>query len=155
MVKMKVILPRSLVFNAPKLTRALENGLEGAAKDVQVDLQVTTQTWTTKPVFTIKRRVAGRAISTDDEIYGFVNDGTKPHVIAPRGKKVLTFGVGGSAKTAPRVIGSQSGSRGATIVRAKVVHHPGTEAREFDETIGKKWDDHLPVILQRAIDSEV
>lgn len=152
---MTVKLPKGLVFNAVALARAIENGLEGAAKDVKVDLAVTTQAWQTKPVFAIERKVAERIVSTNDEIYGFVNDGTPAHIIVPRGKKVLAFGAGGSPKTAPRVIGSRSGSRGGTIVHTRVVHHPGTEPREFDETIGKKWDRQLPVTLQRAIDSEV
>jgi hypothetical protein len=154
-MKMKVIILKGLVVNAPKLVRAIENGLEGAAKDAKVDFGVTTQTWQTKPVFTIERKTAERIVSTTDEIYGFVNDGTPPHIIVPHSTTVLTFGVGGAPKTAPRVIGSRGGSRGATIVRAKVVHHPGTEARQFDEAISKKWDDLLPSVLQRSIDAEL
>jgi hypothetical protein len=35
------------------------------------------------------------------------------------------------------------------------VQHPGTDAREFVETIGEKWNDRLGDVLQRSIDSEV
>lgn len=154
-MKMNVLLPKSLVFNAAKLARAIENGLEGAAKDVKVDFAVTTQTWATKPAFEIERKTAERIVSTDDEIYGYVNDGTRAHPIVAHGPGGLAFGVPSSPKTAPRVIGSSGGSKGSTIVHVRRVQHPGTEAREFDETIGKKWDAELPRIMQRAIDSEV
>lgn len=155
-MKMKVLVPKSLVFNAPKLARAIENGLEGAAKDVQADLGVTVQTWQTKPVFTVERKTAERIVSTDDEIYGWLDEGTPKHDIPPKPGGMLVFSTGGSPKTAVRVIGSRSGSRGTNIVHTrKIVHHPGTKPRLFAETIGKKWDKQLPVIMQRAIDSEV
>ena len=94
-------------------------------------------------------------IATTDTIYGYVNDGTRPHIIVPRRARVLAFGTGGSPKTAPRVIGSQPGSRGGKMVFTRRVNHPGTEARAFDETIAKKWQREAPQVLQRAIDSEV
>jgi hypothetical protein len=53
------------------------------------------------------------------------------------------------------VIGSRAGSRGTTIVHTRQVHHPGTQAREFEEVIGEKWNGLLATIFQRAIDSEV
>jgi hypothetical protein len=42
-----------------------------------------------------------------------VNDGTRPHIIRPRTKRVLKFTVGGRT------------------VFAKMVRHPGTRARPF------------------------
>lgn len=154
-MKMKVIIPKGLVFNAPALARAVENALEGSAKDVNVDFDVTTQTWKDKPTFTIEREPGSRKIATDDEIYGYVDEGTEAHPIVAHTPRGLTFGVGGSPKTAPRVIGSTRGSRGAVIVHVRAVHHPGTAARDFSGTIAKKWDGLLPSILQRAVDSEV
>ncbi len=43
----------------------------------------------------------------------FVENGTDPHVIRPKNKKVLKFRVGGR------------------VVYAKIVHHPGTKAVHF------------------------
>lgn len=154
-MKMKVLIPKGLVFNAPKLARAVENTLEAAAKDVKVDFGVTTQTWKQKPEFTIERKTAERIVSTQDEIYGYVSEGTRPHVITARGRGGLVFGVPSSPKTHVRAIGSGRGSRGTTIVHARQVHHPGTEAREFEEVIGAKWEKQLPIVMQRALDSEV
>lgn len=153
---MKVILPRKLL-NTPGLVRAIENALTGAAKNVKVDFDTTTQTWHTRPTFTIDREPGKRTVSTDDPPYPWVNDGTPRHIIAPKKPGgVLVYGVPSSPKTAVRVIGSSAGSRGSTIVRTpKPVQHPGSDAREFDEEIKEKWDDKLPGILQRAIDAEM
>jgi hypothetical protein len=86
----------------------------------------------------------------------WVNNGTKPHVIVPRRAARLVFKVGGfRAKTVPGAIRSRKGARGKNLVFAKVVHHPGTEARKFDEVIQKKWLVEFPKLVQMAIDSAV
>ena len=40
--------------------------------------------------------------------------------------------------------------KGKTIV-TKIVHHPGTQARKFAETINDKWDKEWPRQIARAI----
>lgn len=151
---MNVKVPKELI-NTSKLRRAIENALTGEAKAVKVDLDTTTRTWKHKPEFTIEKEDGRRTVATDDEVFGYVDEGTEPHIIVARNKPMLTFGVGGSPKTTPRVIGSKAGTKGSTIVRKQSVHHPGTAAREFTETVKEKWDQRLPDVLQRAIDSEV
>lgn len=153
-MKMNVKVPREL-FNTPQLRRAIENALTGEAKAVKVDFGVVTQTWKHKPEFTIDREDGRRVVATDDEIFGFVDEGTPAHTITARNSPVLTFGVGGSPKTTPKVIGSKAGTKGSAIVRKRSVRHPGTTARDFSETIARKWDHRLPDILQRAVDAEV
>lgn len=154
-MKIKIIIPRGLLLDPARLVRGLENGLTAAAKATKVDFDVTTQTWKNRPSFAIDEQPGERVISTDDEIYGYVNDGTRPHIIRARNAKVLAFGTPSSPKTAPRVIGSTSGGRGSTVVKVRQVQHPGTDAREFDATIADKWEEKLPEIVQRAIDAEV
>ena len=153
-MSMKVIIPRNL-FNTAKLERAIENALTGSAKAAKVDFDVTTQTWDRRPDFTIDSEPGKRTISTDNEIYGYVNDGTESHPIVAKNAPTLVFGVPFGAKTQVRVIGSGAGSRGTIIRRPKAIMHPGTVAREFDQVIKEKWDDLLPKTLQRSIDSEV
>lgn len=63
-----------------------------------------------------RRTFAFRSVFTvgsDVEYAGFVNDGTRPHIIRPRNAQALRFRVGGR------------------VVFARVVHHPGTRARPF------------------------
>lgn len=151
----KVIIPKRLTFEPERLARAINNGLDGGAKGAKVDFGVTVQTWQNKPEFTISEAPGERIIGTDDEVYGYVNDGTRPHIIVAKSAKALAFGVPSSPKTAVRVIGSSAGSRGGTVVKRQSVKHPGTAAREFDEAIAEKWRALLPQILQQAIDAEV
>lgn len=155
MPKLEVILPKKNLLTAQQMARAVENALNQSAKAVQVDFEVTTQTWEHKPDFKIQSSPGERTISTTDEIYGYVTGGTKPHVITPKNAKVLVFGAPSRAKTTPGVIGSGSGSKGSQIIHTKRVHHPGTQAREFEQTIAKKWEKEFPDQMQRAIDSEV
>jgi hypothetical protein len=157
MIKLKpIVIPRSLAMDAQKMRRAIKNGMEAAAKGALVDLKVTTQTWNHKPGFDIQRPSDfERVVGTDDDIYRYVDEGTEPHVIVAKTGGVLAFPTGGRAKTVPRVIGSGKGARGGAVVFRPRVQHPGTDAREFVETIGEKWNDRLGDVLQRSIDSEV
>jgi hypothetical protein len=158
MAKVKAIIPKDLLFHPDKIMRALENALTGAALDVKVDLQVTTRTWSekNKPTFKITKKRLGRTIYTYSKIYSYVDEGTPPHTIkAKTPGKPLAFRVPYKAKTAPRVIASKTGGVGAEWKSAYEVEHPGTEAREFTDTIQEKWERELPKITQRAIDSEV
>jgi len=122
---------------------ALLNELRRVGKDIKEDFEATTQTWKHKPKFDIKISLAGGTpsveVGTGDEIYGFVDEGTKPHVIAPVNAKRLVFATGYRAKTQPGVIGSSAGGANGDVVYAKVVHHPGTKARKFSEKIKRKW----------------
>lgn len=155
-MRMRVIAIRGDMINTKALRRAINNGLDGAAKATKVDLDVTTQTWKNRPTFTIEKEEGKRTVATDDEIYGYVDEGTEPHLIVAKSpNRPLTFGIGGSPKTTPRVIGSRPGTRGSTIVRAQVVHHPGSAPRAFTDTIRDKWDEKLADTIQRSIDATV
>jgi hypothetical protein len=143
-------------FDASIAKKAIVNAMNGAAKAAKVDFDVTTQTWNNRPVFTIVAPTPfERQVMTDNEIYGYVDEGTKPHIIVPRTKKALAFFAGGyKAKTRVRVIGSKAGGSPPGInTIVPIVHHPGTDAREFSQAIEEKWNDRLPEILQRAIDA--
>ena len=155
MPSMKVIVPKDLILDPQKLARAIQNGLDGAAKGAVVDFKTTTATWDHQVDFeTAEPDAARRVVGTDDEIYGYVNTGTRPHVIVAH-RAALAFGVGGRPKSRPGYIGANTGSKGKGTVFRKMVNHPGTKARGFDKAIAAKWQEQLPIIMQRAIDSEV
>jgi hypothetical protein len=55
-----------------------------------------------------------------------VEEGTRPHVIRPKNKKALRFAASsGGARL------SGSARKGADVVFARVVHHPGTKPHPF------------------------
>lgn len=149
--------PARLLTLPDRMDRAIDNGMQAAAQGVRSDFVATTRTWERGVAFTIvKPGRYQRVIGTDDQIWAWLNEGTRPHLIAPRRAKALAFAVGGRAKTRPRVLGSSAGSAGNTFVTTRgVVQHPGTKAREWTEVAQDKWQDQPAVVVQRAIDSEV
>lgn len=154
MLKLKAIKP-DRPFDLAAFRRARDQALDTTAKWVKAQQEKTVKGWRDEPTFTIDSpRDNERVIGTDDERYGYVDDGTRPHVIVARGK-VLKFAPGGTAKTRPRVIGSGAGSRGGAIVFRPRVQHPGTEARDFSETIGEQAEQELAKNMQREIDGVV
>lgn len=156
MIRFRPILPKADALDGRKLKRAKKNALDGAAKGALVDYKTTTATWSHKPGFTIEAPSDNeRLVGTDDTIYGYVEGGTRPHVITAKAGGVLAFGPGAKAKTRPRVIGSGGGSKGGATVFRPRVNHPGTDARDFSEVIAEKWEEQLPMLLQRAIDAEL
>ena len=135
------------------------NVLTGAARkagnEIKKDFEKTTATWSTKVQFNVVYRVKGGGpevfVFTDSEIYGYVNDGTRPHLIFPVRAKALAFASGYTAKTSPGVIGSGAGGpSGSTVVRP-YVEHPGTEARKFDQVIGEQWESKFKRRMEDAM----
>lgn len=156
MGKSKIIAPKGFLIDVAAQKRAITNALNGAAKGVKVDFGVTTQTWDHRPEFAIDAPSEFvREVSTDDDVYSMLNEGTRPHEIRPRKARLLVFQTPFRSKTLPNEIMGRRGSKGGATVRAKVVHHPGTAARNWTKVIKQKWDRQLPVLLQRAIDSTV
>lgn len=154
-IRLEPITIKGDLFDTDELQRIISNTMTAEAKNIKVDFDVTTQTWNRRPKFVIRGTKFARQIKTDSKIYGYVNDGTRPHVIVPRSAKMLSFRTGYKAKTIVRQIASRAGGASGGRAVAKVVNHPGTKARKFDEAIKEKWDKLFPQILQRAIDSEL
>lgn len=155
MPRIEAIIPAKAMVDIKKLERNVKSTLLAAAKGAQVDFKVTTQTWDHKPDFAIRQQSEQVIVSTDDEIYGYVSGGTKPHDIAPKNKRRLAFQTQYRAKTSPRQIASSSGGSSGPFVLAKKVRHPGTKARDFDQVIADKWQKELPRIMDRAIDEAI
>lgn len=152
---LRPILPRGRGLDRRRAERAIENALTGVAKAAKADFDTTTQTWRGRPQFVIEESPGQRVVGTDDDIYGMLNEGTRPHTIAPK-KKILVFKSGYRAKTVPMYIGSRAGgTSGGQVVTRKPVRHPGTAARKWDEAVGRKWERLFPVTMQRAIDAEL
>jgi hypothetical protein len=122
--------------------KALKDSVYKTASLVQRDLQSTTRTWDHKPKFDITITQQGEnyivAVGTDDLIYLFVSEGTKPHIIQARRAPYLAFQGGYRAKTRVGIIGSNPGGGFGPTIFAQTVHHPGTKARKFIANIQKR-----------------
>jgi hypothetical protein len=152
---LQVVLPRRLVLDGRAFDRAINNGLQASAEAAREDFRVTTQTWKTDVRFRIVKGRFARTVATSNKIYGYVNDGTRPHIIRPRRARALRFRTPYRAKTRVGKISSRRGGYGDTVVYTRIVQHPGTKARGFAKAIQQKWRELLPRTMQRAIDSEV
>lgn len=158
MIVGKTVNPRRLslaVFQQPLINAANE-----VAQSIKKDFEATTATWEdeNKPTFGAIVDTAGGEISllvdveSNGEIYGYVNDGTKPHLIPKAGPGVLKISEGYQPKTSPGVIGSRSGGAGDRfIIRKTQVKHPGTEGRHFDKAIAKKWKKPFKRAMEQAL----
>lgn len=137
-VRMKPIVAKTNYAGAA--AEALEKALQKTGRLVKQDFESTVTTWKQKPVFFVRVDLDGITAGTDDEIYGYVNDGTKPHIIRARNAPNLRFQVGGFVpKSQPGRILSRGGrAASGAFVTTKQVMHPGTEARRFDLLISKR-----------------
>jgi hypothetical protein len=146
-------------FKDKDFKKPILKAAEAYSKELLADFEATTKTWKTEVEF--EREVDYKPngpevfVGTDNEIYGYVNNGTRPHPIFPVRAKMLRFQWGGKGsytpKTAPRVIGSRSGGPSGPIVHRPYVQHPGTEARHFDEEIEKKHGPKFKRAMEKAM----
>jgi hypothetical protein len=90
-------------------------------------------------------------VGTDDEIYGYVNEGTKPHTIWAKNARTLAFPSAYTPKTRPGHMTAGSGGASGPTVFAAEVHHPGTEARNFDKAIQKEWKPKFKRLMEQAM----
>jgi hypothetical protein len=153
MISIRVILPKKALFDMPKLEKSLNTALDSAAEQVKTDFKRTTGTWNHKPAFRIDKHPWVRMVYTSDVIYSYVSKGTRPHPIRPRNAKALHFfRTGFRAKSRVNSLTSNKGAKATKDETfSKGVMHPGTAARNFDETIAKRWRPLFPKQIQRAI----
>lgn len=104
--------------------------------------EIVTAEWKRKPSFTVLVFVSKsemgytvQAIGRNAEIWRYVDEGTEPHTIRPKGNYPLRFRGGYSARTAPVArFNVGSGESSGAWVSTYGVQHPGSEAREFSKT---------------------
>lgn len=139
-------------FKEAEYKRVVRNALRRATYRLKKDFEATTETWGHKVVFkehthlAEKDAVMSAGVDTTDEIYAYVNDGTKPHPILPGAltgksdKTALAFPSVSRPKTKPGIIGSVRGKSGGETIFSRGVWHPGGKARLFTEAIKRKWE---------------
>ena len=156
----KVLKPSTLRVDAFRL--AFLNEMRKVGTEIKADFNKTTKTWTKSPdfKFDVQISLAGGPqveVYTENEIYGYVDEGTEPHDIWPgfytgkSKKKVLAFASKSTPKTIPGVIGSGPGSRGKVDTFRPYVQHPGTKARNFSKEIQKIWEPKFKTRMEKAL----
>lgn len=149
-LKLQALKPPKMPSGA-QYAKAMEKRVQKSAALVLRDLESTTRTWKHKVAFDVTTTRTGVdyaiAAGTDDVIYGYVNNGTKPHIIRPKRSKYLRFQSGYKAKTRVNIIGSIPGGAFGNDVFANAVRHPGFVGRNFIKAIQKR--------RQKTIEQEI
>jgi len=154
-IRLVAIVPKGKLVDLPMLDRELKGAVNHGLNIINDDFQKTTATWRHNVAFKIDRAHSTGAalvgaVTTRDTIYGYVDQGTRPHIIRPRRARVLRFRGSHRAKTRPGIISSSAGGSSGPFVTARVVHHPGTAARNFAKTIEKRRERNMRTLLRAA-----
>jgi hypothetical protein len=123
--------------------KAFADAMNDTKKDMLKDYRDTVTTWKHKVRFVASQPQSQGGnyvlnVGTDDKIYGYVDKGTKPHIIRAKRSPYLRFRTGYKAKTIPLALRSRTGGASGGWVSPQVVHHPGTEARQFSVIISER-----------------
>lgn len=139
-IKFTPIIPIIPKFTSFDLGYVAEQALREFGKEIIDEFNSTATTWKNKPVFII-RYDRGRntiRVFTDNEIYGYVNDGTRPHPIAPVNADVLRMRHANPKTMVGRIKSGAGGKYGDPFFATYVKRHPGIKARHFDDLIYNK-----------------
>jgi len=151
----------SLVAIKPKKTKAFDfaalmnTQLDAEALEIKKDLEGLVSTWKHKPKFTIGRVLATRTVGTNDKIFEYVDEGTRPHIIRPVKAKALRFNTKFKSKSVPNRFIARPGASSPPVAYAQVVHHPGTQARGFIKLVSKRSQARVGRRFQTAINKAV
>ena len=122
---------------------AFRTALAEEAKLAEKGLKLPASTWETQVEFETKNADTfsdmATKVFTTNEIYGFNDAGTKPHIISARRARTLRFfKTGFVSKTRPGRLQARAGRRAnQDEVFPLDVAHPGTEARGFSKQVAK------------------
>ena len=143
------------VNRAKVFDQVIEKRYQQTAQAIKRDFDAITKTWDHEVKFTIRKTTRsgrrGITVTTNDRIFGYVNNGTEPHIITPVRARALHFQEGYTAKSRPGWIGSQDGGPFGDDVYAQQVNHPGTDARKFDVAIARRRQKELQSKLNQDI----
>ena len=148
--------------NTKRLPGAIEAGFAEIGRETIALYQKTTRTWKHKPRFHPVRTARGITINTDDQIFMWIDEGTKgPYKIPKRPKTdrdpipFLVFRWPYKAATRPRVIASYAASRGKNLAFKRQVTHPGIKARKFTAEITKRMQKRAAGIMRKRINDAI
>lgn len=155
-IQMKAIRPGRLKVDL--ILQELQRQLQAEGQYIKGEYLKTTATWRHKPRFEVLTdTTAGNLavlVGTDDDIYKYVDEGTRPHRIVPKSSNPygrLFFQSGYVAKTTPGVVGSMAGGKFGNVVAATAVNHPGTKKRGFTPLIKNKTGPRFKRNMQDAM----
>jgi hypothetical protein len=158
MIVVKAIKPARLKEDAMRLE--LMNGMRKFGTQVKQEYEKTVTTWNAKPTFGYEISLKGEGPTMVAGVTGggagaehwrYVNEGTRPHMIFPKGDYPLAFQSGYNAKSTPGLISAKAGGSFGEVVFARGVMHPGSEARNFDKVIQIEMEPRFKRAMEDAM----
>lgn len=155
----KAVVPKARAlkaFDSRIVARTIDIAFRDGAEKVQEDFGKTVETWDTAVVFLISRPDLDTAEikvapGHPAQIYGYVDQGTKPHLIRARNVPRLRIPSFFTPKTIPGKLQSGEGGHSDSATFRREVHHPGIKARKFTKTIVKKWKKSWPKLFAKYL----
>ena len=146
-------------FKDKAITEALEKEAQAIANDIVLEFTLATATWKHQPKYEKIVQVGPSSIEilvgTDDEIFGYVDKGTRPHMIYPVKAKALAFPSIFVPKSTPGALVSGAGFSGGATVFAGAVHHPGTKPRNITKQIHRMFSQKTRRRMEKALSNGV
>lgn len=153
-ISIKSNFPKRL-FDIRSGIAAKEKALDSLADEAVKDFGKTVATWKNKPEIRVRETTNTRQVYVIGKIYGYVDQGTPPHIIRALRARVLSFRGGYKAKTRPGIISSSGGGASGKRIFARQVNHPGTKPRNFSRIIAermqKKVDLQAKAIMRKYL----
>ena len=153
MILTKPISPKKL--NDKAMRAVFVDEAKTVADEIELDFYLTVNTWKHQPDFEKIVEIGSAAISilvgTDNEIYRYVNDGTKRHWVEPKKAKALRFRSLYTAKTTPGKMVARSGGASGPFWYSKGHWVSGIDDRNFDEAIQKEWEPKFKSRMEDAM----
>lgn len=142
-------------IDSSKFRKIVREEAMSIAADMMLDLMVATATWKHnvkfKRIVDAKTDIVTIVVGSDDKIWGFVNQGTKEHIVLPRNKPMLWFRNTYTAKTIPGVLTSKPGGASGIWVSSKGTIPKGIKPRKFDEALQKRWKTKFPKRIEAVV----
>jgi len=145
-MKVEFLVPDKKYLNPDGFIKAVTSAVDSMAEAALIDFQVTTRTWTNKPLFELsdkstKKRIE-KIVCTYSRIYRYVALGTSVR------RAVMSKNF--RAKTVVESIRSRVG-KGGMVFFSRKISLPGIKARNFHKVIAKKWTPKYYKAIQKAI----
>jgi len=137
----------------PDLQEIIQTVLEKEVKNVQREYKTTTRTFKMSVVFKARVGQYQAQVWTNNKIYGYLDEGTRPHIIRAKNAPTLAFNTAGFvSKTKPNSINTRAG-RAARPPKAfpKQVMHPGFPPRNFTKIIQKRSEKRYANNVRKAV----
>lgn len=156
MTKIIPITPKKNPFpTGGELRSAIYQAVNETADEIKKKYERSWSTWEHKPEAKVEktggyeRRV--EVTGENAKIFGYVDQGTAPHVIRVKRRRTLAFSSKFSPKSIPNNLVARNGEKGEADVFRRQVMHPGSKPRNISKKINEKSEKLLTQMLKKYV----